>query len=115
MEISFDPQGGYWDASRGRVHFLAYVDGRLKPCWVVPPALEDLVEVPVDAPELDGIAYVMIFERCRESIQNVAAAKFRCGQIEDGGVVLHTDDMEHEHGKHGTFVKTVDGYWVDAV
>ncbi|HJW42625.1 MAG TPA: DUF1488 family protein [Rhizomicrobium sp.] len=113
MNVVFSSQAGFWDANKGQVQFLAFVDRDLKPCWVPTTALEDLVEIGVDDPILEPIDYVAIYERCRRPIQIIAGEKFRRGQLENGGVVVRTDELAAEHGKHGTHHKIANGFWVD--
>jgi hypothetical protein len=111
MTVEFDAKDGYWSDPRGMVGFLARVEGRLKPCWIETPALEDLVEA--EENDLNRFDYVAIFGRCRAVIEAAAADKFRRGLTEpdDGGVIVHTDDLTVEHGKHGRYRKILPGGW----
>jgi hypothetical protein len=109
MDLEFVRQA-VWSDAKECVQDLAFVDGQLKPWWIAPTALDDLVE---SRDHLEGVDYLVILERCRSVIEPVAAAKFQRGDIEGAGVMIHSVDLEQEQGKHGHHQKVAPGFWLD--
>jgi hypothetical protein len=109
MQVDFVRQA-VWNDAKECVQDLAFVDGQLKPWWVAPTALDDLIE---SRDDLSAVDYLAILERCRSVIEPVAAAKFQRDDIEGAGVMIHSADLEREQGKHGRHQKIAAGFWLD--